>query len=146
MNYGRLAGAAVAAAVVDFLYGFLVYGMALRTEFERYPAIYRPSNDMSHLPILFVGILIGMSAASYIYAKGYEGGSGMTEGVRFGAAVGVLVIGYVAIVQYAVMNMGRKLAVSLAVAGFVEWLVLGLVIGLVYKPTATTAPRKAAGV
>jgi hypothetical protein len=146
MNYGRLAGAAVAAAVVDFFYGFLVYGMALRTEFERYPAIYRPGEDTSRLPILFLGLLIGMSAAAYIYAKGYEGGSGMAEGLRFGAAVGVLVVGYVAIVSYAVMNIGRKIAVSMAVAGFVEWIVLGAVIGLVYKPAVTGAPRKAAGV
>jgi len=97
------------------------------------------------MPFLFLGILVAMFAATYMYAKGYEGGSGVQEGVRFGAAVGVLMIGYVAIVNYAVLNIGRRLAGSLAAAGFVEWLVLGLVIGLIYKP-AVTATRRGAGV
>ena len=35
--------------------------------------------------------------------------------------------------------------VGLAAAGFVEWLVVGLVIGLVYKPTIP-ASRRATGV
>ena len=43
------------------------------------------------------------------------------------------------------LNIGRRLAGSLAAAGFVEWLVLGLVIGLIYKP-AVTATRRGAGV
>ena len=146
MNNGRLAAAAIAAAVVDFVYGFLVYGMLLRSEFGRYPAIYRPADDMSHMPYLMVGILIAAFAATYIYAKGYEGGAGVAEGARFGACLGSFVVGYVAIVSFAVMNIGRKLAASMAAAGFVEWLVLGMVIGLVYKPLSIAAPRKAARV
>ncbi len=145
MNYGRLAAAAVVGAVVDMAYGFLVYGVLLRGQFGQYPSVYRPAEDMSYMPFLFLGILVAMFAAAYMYAKGYEGGSGVQEGVRFGAAVGVLMIGYVAIVNYAVLNIGRRLAGSLAAAGFVEWLVLGLVIGLIYKP-AVTATRRGAGV
>ena len=33
MNYGRLVGAAVAATIADAVYGFLVYGMLLASEF-----------------------------------------------------------------------------------------------------------------
>jgi hypothetical protein len=47
-----------------------------------------------------------MFAATYIYAKGYEGGSGVEEGLRFGAVVGVFVVGYTAIVNYAIQNIG----------------------------------------
>ena len=36
MNYGRLAIAAVAATVVDGVYGFVVYGHILGGEFARY--------------------------------------------------------------------------------------------------------------
>jgi hypothetical protein len=125
--------------VVDSVYGFLVYGMALVSQFGQYPGVYRPASDTSHLPVLFVGIFIGATAAAYIYAKGYEGGSGVSEGLRFGAAIGVFVAGYAALVSWAVLNIGRYLAVSLVVAGFVEWLVVGLVIGLVYKPAASAA-------
>src|SRR4030095_8380118 len=108
MNYGRLAGAAVAAFVVDMIYGFVVYGMLLQGEFSRYPAIYRPPEDMSYLPFLMLAILIGTFTATYIYAKGYEGGAGAVEGARFGACIGVFVGGYIRLVNYAVMNLARR--------------------------------------
>src|SRR5260370_41048443 len=90
MNYARLVLAAVAATVVDAIYGFLVYGMLLTPEFARYPAVYR-SNEagMAYLPMMFVGIFVGMLVAATIYAKGYEGGSGLAEGGRFGLLLGV---------------------------------------------------------
>ena len=145
MNYGRLALAAVAAWVVDAVYGFVVYGKLLSSEFGRYPAIYRP-NDVApgYMPILFGGILLAMLVASYIYAKGYEGGSGVQEGMRFGVLVGLLVFGYVGVVNYAILNIGRRLAGSLGIAGLVEWTIAGMVIGAVYKPAAQTRTRNAA--
>jgi len=145
MNYGRLALAAVAAWVVDAVYGFIVYGTILSSEFGRYPAIYRP-NDVApgYMPILFGGILLAMLIASYIYAKGYEGGSGVQEGMRFGVLVGLLVFGYVGVVNYAILNIGRRLAGSLGIAGLVEWTIAGIVIGAVYKPAAQTRTRNAA--
>ncbi|HET6960107.1 MAG TPA: hypothetical protein VFI56_26135 [Vicinamibacterales bacterium] len=36
--------------------------------------------------------------------------------------------------NYATLNIGRKLAVTDAPAAFVEWLAIGTIIGLVYKP------------
>src|SRR5262249_28302183 len=83
MNYGRLVIAAIAATVFDAIYGFLVYGQALAGVFSRYPGVYRPADDMSHMPVLMASIFVGALAAAYIYAKGYEGGSGVAEGVRF---------------------------------------------------------------
>jgi hypothetical protein len=44
-----------------------------------------------------------------------------------------------------VLRIGRSLALSMVVAAFVEWLLVGLVIGLVYKP-AVTSTRRATGV
>jgi hypothetical protein len=144
MNYGRLALAAVVGTVVDMAYGFLVYGILLVSEFGRYPGVYRPAEDMSYMPILAAGAFIAVLSATFIYAKGYEGRSGVEEGLRFGVVVGLFVVGYVAMVNYAVLRIGRRLAVSLAAAGFGEWLVLGLVIGLLYKPASPT--RRATGV
>jgi hypothetical protein len=135
MNYARLVLAAVAATVFDALYGFLVYGMLLAPEFARYPGVYR-SNEvgMAFLPLMFAGLFIAIVAATIIYAKGYEGGSGVAEGARFGFLLGVFVAFAFAGVNYGVLNIGRKLAVMVAAAGFVEWLVIGTIIGLVYKP------------
>jgi Protein of unknown function (DUF1761) len=138
MNYARLALAAVAATLFDAVYGFLVYGMLLAHEFERYPGVYR-SNDagQAFLPLMFGGLLIAIVAVAIVYAKGYEGGSGVAEGARFGLLLGLFVVFAFAGVNYATLNIGRKLTVMVAAAGFIEWLGIGTVIGLVYKPAGS---------
>jgi uncharacterized protein DUF1761 len=135
MNYARLALAAVAATVFDACYGFLVYGMAMAPEFARYPGVYRSEDTgPGYLPLMFAGLFIAIAAAAFIYAKGYEGGSGLGEGARFGVLLGLFVVFTFASVNYATLNIGRKLAVTDAAAAFVEWLAIGTIIGLVYKP------------
>ena len=147
MNYGRLVGAAAAATFVDSVYGFLVYGMVMKSEFERYPLIYRPEDvGPSYLPLMFAGIFVAMCVVTAIYAKGYEGGSGAVEGARFGVLFGLFAIFFYAGVNYATMNIGRKLAVMYAAAGFVEWILAGTVIGVTYKPAVTASPRRSVGV
>jgi hypothetical protein len=49
-------------------------------------------------------------------------------------------------VNYGTLNIGRRLAVAYVVAGLFEWILNGIVIGLVYKPSDAPAPRRAAGV
>ena len=143
MNYGRLALAAVVATIVDGIYGFLVYGLLLSGEFGRYPSVFRAS-DAQPLPVMFVGILVGMFAVSYIFAKGYEG-RGQIEGARFGVLVGILNAGYFVGTDYGILNIGRKLVVEMAAAGLIEWTLVGLAIATVYRPEP--APRAvAAGV
>jgi hypothetical protein len=137
MNYARVALAAVAATVFDALYGFLVYGMLLARQFEKYPGVYR-SNDagQAFLPLMFGGLFIAIVAVAIIYAKGYEGGSGIAEGARFGLLLGLFVVFAFAGVNYATLNIGRQLTAMVGAAGFVEWFGIGIVIGLVYKPAA----------
>ncbi len=145
MNYTRLALAAAAAFVVQSVYGFVVYGMLLVSQFAQYPGVYRAATDTSHLPVLFAGLLLGALAAAYIYAKGYEGSNGLAEGLRFGVAMSVFVTGYVSLINWAVLNIGRSITLSMTVAAFVEFVLVGLVIGLVYKP-APEWSKRAAGV
>ena len=135
MNMGRLALAALAATLVDGIYGFLVFGNALVSQFEAFPGVFRPADGgAGPLPLMFAGILVGMFAVTYIYAKGYEGGSGLQEGLRFGLLVGVFVAGYFIGVDYGILNIGRRLALVMAVGSLGEWLLVGCTIGLIYKP------------
>ena len=140
MNYARIALAAVAATVFDAVYGFLVYGTLLAPEFAKYPDVFR-SNEagQAFLPAMFGGLFVAIVAVVIIYAKGYEGGSGLAEGGRFGLLFGVFVVLAFTAVNYATLNINKKLAGMLGVAGFFEWLVIGTIIGLVYKPPARSA-------
>jgi hypothetical protein len=99
----------------------------------------------AYLPLMFVGLLFAMFVATYLYAKGYEGGNGLQEGMRFGVLIGLLVVGYVAGVDYATMNIGRRMAAYFALANLVEWIVVGMTIGAIYRPAAA-ASRRTAGV
>jgi hypothetical protein len=136
MNSKRAALAVLAAWIVDGVYGFIVYGNLMKDEFAKYPGIFRPMDggQMTFMPYLFLGTLIAIAVATYMYTKGYEGGSGLAEGARFGLAIGILVGGYGSIIGYATMNVGRRFTGAMFLAGLIEWMIAGIVIGLVYKP------------
>jgi hypothetical protein len=138
MNVGRLALAAVTATVVDAVYGFTVYGTLLSSRFSALPNVYRQGDDAArHMAFIFVGTLVAALAAAYIYTKGYEGGSGLTEGLSFGFVIGLFAAGYAGIVNFATLNIDLTHGLVMAAAALVEWIIAGMVIGLIYKP----APR-----
>jgi hypothetical protein len=134
MNFGRLVVAALAGTVVDAVYGFLVYGMLLAGEFGRYPSVYRPNDAPPvFLMCMFCGIFVAMLVLVVIYSKGIESSGGAAEGMRFGALLGVFLGALFSSISYGTLNIGRKLAAMMAVAGFVEWILVGTVIGAVYR-------------
>ena len=145
MNYGRLVLAAVVATVVDAVYGLVVWARVLNAEFGRYPQIYRAADDTSGFALMFLGILAAMLVASWIYAKGYEGGSGLMEGLKFGVVLALLMAVYISSTSYGTLRIGKKMALTYLAGQFGEFLLVGLAIGLVYKPAAA-AVRRAAGV
>jgi hypothetical protein len=145
MNFSRVIAAGVAATVWDAIYGFCVYGLLLAPEFAKYPNVYRPNEvGQTFLPVMFAGILVAMVVAAVIYAKGYEGGSGAGEGARFGVLLAVFVVCVFTGVNYATLNINKKITLMLAAAGFFEWLVAGIVIGLVYKADAGASRKRTA--
>src|SRR4030095_1134728 len=134
MNCGRIVMAAGNATIVDAIYGFIVYGNLLTSQFAQYPGVFRPADvQTAFMPYLFLGTFIAILAAAFIYAKGYEGGSGVVEGARCGAALGVFAIGYAVIVAYATTNVGWWVTGLMAPAALGEWIINGIIIGLVYK-------------
>ena len=90
MNYSRIAMAALAALLVFFVYGFLVEGMLIRKDFALSAALYRDSNaQLKYMPIGMAAVLIGLFAATVLYAQWCGGVSGAMMGLRFGVLMGV---------------------------------------------------------
>jgi|SRR5271155_2748375 len=136
MNYTRVALAAFGAFIAYFVLGGLAFTLpGMKNEFMKYPAVYRSQEGIkSVMPAGMVAMFVAMLALAVIYAMLYRGGSGVAEGARFGALIGVFAICSFVIHNYVNLNIGAKLTLQQSVAYFVEWLVVGIVIGLIYKP------------
>ena len=137
MNYLRLALAALGATVAYFVAGGLMFGLLpqLRDEFRKYPQVYRTQEDIKAvMPVGMAAMFGSILVLAAIYAMAYQGGSGAAEGTRFGALIGVFALGAFVLHNYVNLNIGLRITLQQAVAYFVEWTIVGLVIGLIYKP------------
>ena len=139
MNYSRLGLAALGGTVASFAFGFLVLLLvpALINEAHKYPAVFRPQEEMmTVMPIGIVATFIAILVVAIIFAMIHQGGSGTTEGARLGVLIGIFAVCNV-LHNYVNLNIGLKLALGQAAAYFVQWTIVGIVIGLIYKPLAT---------
>lgn len=139
MNYSRLGLAALGGTVAHFAIGFLVLLLApgLMDEARKYAAVFRPEEEMmTVMPIGIVAIFVSILVAAIIFAKIHLRGSGTSKGARFGVLIGIFAVCNV-LHNYVNLNIGLKLALGQAAAYFFQWTVIGIVIGLIYKPLAT---------
>jgi hypothetical protein len=139
MNYSRLALATLGGTVAHFAVGFLVLWLApaLINEARKYPAVFRPKEEMmTVMPIGIVATFIAILVVAIIFAMIHQGGSGNTGGARLGVLIGIFAVCNV-LHNYMNLNIGLKLALGQAAAYFVQWTIIGIVIGLIYKPLAT---------
>lgn len=136
MSYSRIALAALAGTVAYFVLGGLVFGLSpLTNEFRKYPAVYRPADQIKRvMPLGMVAMLLSIAALAVLYAMLYRGGSGLADGARFGALIAVYSVGSFVIHNHVNLNIGGRLTTGQAIAYLVQWTVVGVVIGLVYRP------------
>jgi hypothetical protein len=140
MNFPRVVMAAVAAWVLYLGVSFVVHTVLLRDIYMQHAGMMRPEAEAGAiLPVGFGFALVGFFAFAYAYAKGYEGGSGMQEGLRFGVIVGILLCCFGTIWDYMVWPMSARLAVAWMVDYIIEFALYGALVGAIYTP----APRRA---
>lgn len=140
MNYSRLALAALGCTVAYFAFGFLVLWLVpgLIKEARKYPAVFRREEEMKTvMPIGIVATFVAILVVAMMFAITNHGGSGAMEGARFGVLIGIFVVCAFVLHNYVNLNIGLKLALGQAVVYFIQWVVVGIVIGLIYKPLAT---------
>ena len=140
MSYTRIALSALGGFIAYFVVGGILFGAlpSLKNEFLKYPNIYRTQEGIkTTMPIGMAAMFVAIAALAIIYALIYHGGSGLAEGARYGALIGIFSIGSFVVHNYVNLNIGGKLTLQQSVAYFVEWLVVGIVIGLIYRPAMT---------
>lgn len=143
MNIVRIVLASLGAFVAYFVVGGAGFVLlpSLKTEFLKYPAIYRDHDgQMSHMPTGMVSIYLAIVALTVLYARSQpqplDMASRAVAGLAFGVLTGIFVIGAFVVHNFANLQIGVKLTVQQAIAYFAEWVIVGLVIALIYRPVA----------
>jgi hypothetical protein len=139
VNYLRLTLAAFGGTVASFGVGFLMFWLApgLIEEAHKFPGVFRSKDDMMKVaPIGLGATFMANLLAATIFAMMPVGGSGIRAGAVFGVLIGLFVVCAFVLHNYVNLNIGLKLALGQAVAYFVQWTIIGMVIGLIYKPLA----------
>jgi hypothetical protein len=141
MDWKRLLLAAVAVFVAQAVVAGILQ-VAFVDALYDLPEFFRPEGNEKIL-IYSVSRILFVSLFSYIYAKGYEGG-GVGEGVRFGILIWLFYSIPMTIGFWAFIVMPDGLALAWIGVGLCEYLVGGLVLGLIYRSKRTEpAPETA---
>jgi hypothetical protein len=135
VNFGRLTAAALVAWLVHLGLTSLVWSMLLPDMLPQSAGLLRPSAEMN-LVVGYGASLIGFFVFAYAYAKGYEGGAGLAEGLRFGALVGLLLACFSLVWAYVMMPISGAFTATMVVDVILEMAVYGVVVGLIYRPIA----------
>lgn len=133
MNFPRLAVAAASAWIAFVAIGSLVHGVLLADLYAEQASGVRAEGE-AHPALGFGLALIGFFAFAYAYAKGYEGGRGTQEGMRFGVLVALMLVSFAAVWGYIVFPISAGLAAALAIDYVVEFAIYGMIVGAVYRP------------
>ena len=142
MNFRRVALAALACWVLYMGLSYVVHGVLLKPTYLKYTDAMRPeAQSAAILPMGFGAALVGFFAFAYAYAKGYEGGNGVQEGLRFGVLVAIMICAFATVWEYMVWPMGPRLFGAWVVDFFVEFSIYGIVTGLIYTPAAGAVRR-----
>ena len=132
MNIRRFIGASIAVFVANQVTDPIIHGLVLGKTYETLNHIWRPEM-MSKMWIMSVTSFIFAFLFVYIFTKGYEN-KGIVEGVRYGIIIGFFMNVVNMFNQYVVYPIPFTLVLQWFVFGMIQFIIYGIVAGLIYKP------------
>ena len=128
----------IAAYVFLFVWGWLFNGLLLKDVYAETPNLWRSQTEMASL---FHWIIIGQALIVFsfvmLYATGFAGG-GIIAGIRLGLLLEIAAIG-MRLGFYAVQPIPGKLILYGSIGGLVEMIIVGAMVGAIYKPASARA-------
>ena len=137
MNYAHIALAALGATVAYFGFGFALFAAlpSMKREFMKYPSVYRSEKEMMKvMPFGMLAILASIGVIAVIYAKMYPTGGGIETGVCLGVLIGIFAICTFVIHNHLNLKIGIVLTIYQGIAYFIQWVIVGAAISLIYRP------------
>lgn len=134
MNKKRWLAASILVFIVVTILEFISNGF-LKNIYMQTMHLWRPEADMIKLmPYYWISSFIASFIFAYIYTKGYEAKPcAICEGFRFGLLFGLFINPPMVTICYATMPIGLNLVVGWFVTGMIQYIVAGMVVGLIYK-------------
>ncbi|MBI1738546.1 MAG: hypothetical protein HYR58_04790 [Acidobacteria bacterium] len=132
INTKRLLLAFLAALVVDFIYNYAVFGVALHDFHAQYPTWLKPMEELNMVRMFLTGAL-NMALVSLFYALfARNRASCLATGLLFGVFLG-LIAGWVPQASNKLLFRDYPFYIVWAPAIFFEMVVAGAVNGLIYR-------------
>ncbi len=130
--------ATLAAGILNFIGGYLVWGIATADFFAQHAGsatgVMKDPIDLVHIAI---GCFIQAFIMSTIYSKWARGIHSAKEGFEFGALVGVFTGFGIGLIMYGTANfMDLTGVLTEGLIEIVYYGVIGIIIALVYKATS----------
>jgi hypothetical protein len=138
MNWKRLILASIAVVLGYVVLDYLLHCLLLRGSYEAISYLWRP-NMLQKMWAMGAVYLVTAPLFVYIFAKGYED-KGWMEGVRFGLVIGLFMSVPMSLGTYFMIAIPYTLAVKWFAVGMVEWVILGLLVSLIYRPKGVPLP------
>ncbi len=135
MNVLNLFLAALGAFVAYMATGGILFAAMpwLKTEFRKYPGVYRDESEMMKtMPIGMVALFVAMLVLAMLYAHMPQLESGLVQGACFGLLIGLFVLCASVMHNHMMLKIGWALTLESGAAYFIEWVVAGTAIGLIY--------------
>jgi len=132
INTKRLLIAFAVALVVDYLYGWIVFGMLLRDFHAQHSRWLKPEGELPLLRMFLTGAL-NIALISVFYALfARNRASRLSTGIVFGVLLG-LIAGWVPQATNKMLFVDYPFYMVWAPAIFFEALLIGIVLGLTYR-------------
>jgi hypothetical protein len=119
----------VAMFVLSMALGLVVHGTLLKADYGTLPALFRPETEaagyFAYMLLAHLFIAVGFT---WIYLQGREDKPFLAQGVRFGAAIAVLMTIPTYLIYYAVQPMPGMLVAKQIVLDGISVILMGIVV------------------
>lgn len=144
MNWKRYFMALVVVFLGAYILGYLIHVVLLAQEYSYVKSLFRAPQDMQMMFLLlgYLGFALGFV---WIYAKGMEVGKPwLGQGLRYGAAVWLVVSAYMWFVGYALHPLGRRLVAKGLAYELIAYMLLGALVAAIYRKEDAAISKPAA--
>lgn len=119
--------------------GMVFHGGVLHDDYAQIPNLMRTDADaMGYLPFMIASHLIKGFAFAWVYRQGVSDGSWITQGIRFGIAMALLITVPLYLVYYAVQPLPGMLVVKQITFDTIGTVLMAIAIAFILKPSTAT--------